>query len=58
MGQLSLADALSLFEMLAARDPQRFERAARALVAMVHGRPLAIAPGARVGGGGTVGHGA
>jgi hypothetical protein len=29
MGSLSLADALSLCEMLAARDPQRFERAAR-----------------------------
>jgi hypothetical protein len=29
MGSLSLADALSLCEMLAAPDPQRFERAAR-----------------------------
>jgi hypothetical protein len=29
LGTLSLADALSLCEMLAARDPQRFERAAR-----------------------------
>jgi hypothetical protein len=29
MGSLSMADALSLCEMLAAHDPQRFERAAR-----------------------------
>jgi hypothetical protein len=29
LGQLSLAEALSLCELLAARDPQRFERAAR-----------------------------
>jgi hypothetical protein len=29
LGQLTLADALSLCELLAARDPQRFERAAR-----------------------------
>jgi hypothetical protein len=29
LGQLSLADALSLCEMLAARDPRRFERAAQ-----------------------------
>jgi hypothetical protein len=29
LGRLTLADALSLCELLAARDPQRFERAAR-----------------------------
>ena len=29
LGKLTLADALSLCELLAARDPQRFERAAR-----------------------------
>jgi hypothetical protein len=29
IGRLSLAEALSLCELLAARDPQRFERAAR-----------------------------
>src|SRR5262249_53978025 len=29
LGELSLADALSLCELLAACDPQRFERAAR-----------------------------
>jgi hypothetical protein len=29
LGNLTLADALSLCELLAARDPQRFERAAR-----------------------------
>jgi hypothetical protein len=29
LGELSLADALSLCELLASRDPQRFERAAR-----------------------------
>lgn len=29
LGRLSLADALALCELLAARDPQRFEKAAR-----------------------------
>ena len=29
LGRLTLADALALCELLAARDPQRFERAAR-----------------------------
>jgi hypothetical protein len=41
MGELSIEDALSLCELLAELDPERYERASVALASTVHGRAAA-----------------